>query len=370
MDINTILATLTSTLAIIAGLILLVGLFVIKKKKGSNVKKTVTWIGVIVLIVAFLPLLGVDFSAFSIGSFLGVGTTTPSGDVYVGDTATTNYINAYYGSWGGYNSKAATQPSYFVQDTKTGSFVLSGSTTASVNTYIGAPLKLWADTNETSYCEPIEWTATEAATNEVKCYKLNSVANLSLYDSTLTKLTVAPSNNSDYNLSIGAESTKPLIVRVENSAANSVIRLGAICTYKTNVTTTDTFEVTETGWTKDTMNKEMSDAAPSLQLGMADATGDYIGCWIPPSPILLLEGKYKDIALTLKTDTVDPVSILTTGSAVGLIVVDSGWAQASDGFLYDNWYVKDSNERHSEVGVAEAEATGYGLGDALCLELI
>ncbi len=352
MDITALWGTTTGIIA----LVLLVFYFL---KVGG--KKTGKFFLIGALALGVITLFGVSLGDFS------TMTTTDGADEYLpqnyGDSSTLT-LDAYYGIHGGANSRTETYPAWVIKDLDTGVYVLSGTGANSLATYVGADLWITCDANGTQYCEEKTITINnEAPTIEVNAFETSDTftSALSMYDSTMTLLTTASANNNtDYNYSVSSDAQKTLILRVENTDANKVWDVGAVCTFYSNSTTIDDFEVIESGWTPVGLNKELRDTDPSVTFSGGTCATDYLECYVPSGGVKrLMENEYMDIDMRLDTASTDPV----TGSAscFGAVVLDTGYSVGKDGQWSKNFYVADDNERHSEVGVVEDESTPYGL---------
>jgi hypothetical protein len=341
------------------GLIAL-GFFVIKKKKTAKWFKGVGIALGVIVILGLIALPSVDFGTFTIGEGEKDTEFLPQN---FGDSATLT-LDAYYGDHGGYNSKTETYPAWVIYDKDLDVYVLSGTGGNSLSTYVGADLWITCDSNSTQFCEEKEFTvSTEAQTVEVNAYETTDTGTsaLSMYDSTMTALTSASANNNtDYNYSVSSDAQKTLIMRVENTDANKVWDIGAICTYASNTTVIDDYEVIESGWSKVGLNKELRDTDPSVTFGGGTCSGDFLQCYVPSGGVKrLLENQYIDVDMRLDTASTDPVQ--GSASCFGAVVLDRGYALGKDGEWYNDFYAHDDNERHSEVGIVEAENTPYGL---------
>lgn len=285
------------------------------------------------------------------------GGASPSGNniaTNLGD-ASTVYLKAYDNEA---DSKTLSVVPLTVFDSD-GAILLDGTDGTSVSSTIGKKLNIYGEDNATWYTDAkLNYEITSAApTVNLDTHKVTTTPTVTMYDDVMTVLTTG-ANNTDYNVSLSASQARIQYLKVENSLQNTLYKLGAICTYRTNATSINKVEVVEAGWNVVKIPKSVKDVSATLQVSNSAPTISYYECYAPSSPILLHE--YDSITIKTRVEAGSNQPTAATTGAYGFLLLDTGSSKGKDNSMSVDYYVHDDDENVNQVGFSETPTTPYG----------
>lgn len=233
--------------------------------------------------------------------------------------------------------------------------------TADVYYYLGEPMSI--DINSVKVNKQFDvWAVASLSSMETTVYDSNNNA---LDSGGLT-------NCADYNVTLGADGSEPLKIRVKNKQADKMYNLGGFCT----LTVGDVKELEYLGGdaSKIAVPQEMQDATVCMDgCGASNTTWDE--CYQFNEPIALEEWQYADLDFQVTAKSTDPTG--DGNDVTCFIALDSSRDEDENGAITDFvLYTNDNNERVREIGAPESNgATNYldipaGKKVAVCIQAV
>lgn len=333
-----------------AAAVLLIGGFIVYKYTKRKE------VGVIVMVFGGAILLGIFNAPFSVADLTqGV---SQQGMVECGKAATlTHYA---YDKEADSETKAG--PTWYVYNTQTGAKLNAGTTTNSTSLTTCDVVNIYGDDDANWYTDPVLnykiTTEAETLTLDAHSVATESSLNLTLLDSDMNAVSGDDNaiNNVDFYTTLSAQQSKIFYAKLTNNQANKEYKLCGAAVLWNNLKGA---EIKETGWTEVPCWDEIVDASVSVNNDTHNATLiDFDRCYKAATPVILHEYDDTTIKMAVEANTPDPA--VNNYTMFGVQFVDCGYALGSDGQMHFDMYVHDSNERHSEVGVAEDETSVMG----------